>query len=180
MKRFDSRIVVAGMIIVLGLLSALLFQPPVIQAASDYVNTVLRNNTQAASDDVSFLVELSGSTGDFSVGDDLTVGGWIYTAPVTIAATPYTISSTSKAAGYNNSYTSTGAASTMLPVTPTDGALITITDTGDASSNNLTVGGGAATINGAATYVMNAQYESATFRYDSGNTNWNIIGAYLE
>ncbi len=124
-------------------------------------------------------VAMTSSGGDLAVAD-LTLNGWENAPPVTIAATPYTIVSTSKASGYNNSYTSTGTASVMLPVTPSDGTLITITDTGDASSNNLTVGGGAATINGAATYVMNAKYESATYRYDETNTNWNITGAYLE
>ncbi len=169
MKTRDK--IIQGVLVALLLLMVV---KPTVQAASNYVDAWLRANAIASSDDTSLLVEISGSSEDF------TLNGWLYAAPVTVAATPYTIVSTNKAMGYNNSYTSTGAASTMLPVTPTDGTTISITDIGDASSNNLTVGGGAATINEAATYVMNAQFESATFRYDSGNTNWNIIGAYLE
>ena len=150
------------------------------------LNGVITDAT-AGSEDAKLSIELmaggaaSAEVASISSEGDFTTAGWLILPSTTVAATPYTISATNKASAIILDYTDTGAASIMLPVTPADGTIISISD-GDmnASSNNITVGGGAATINEAATFVQNADGESTTFLYDSGGTDWQIIGGYLE
>lgn len=56
-----------------------------------------------------------------------------------------------------------------------EGDLITIKDVGgDASSNNVTVDGNSANIDGAGTLTMNTNFQSVTLRKNSGGT-WSVI-----
>lgn len=69
---------------------------------------------------------------------------------------------------------STGADRTItLPTSPTTGFLVRVMK-GDASGNTVIVdGGGAETINGAATSVLTARYETETYIFDG--TEWKIV-----
>lgn len=68
------------------------------------------------------------------------------------------------------------AASTIvnLPATPTTGRRVEIKDAkGDAATNNITVTPATGTIDGAATYVINANYGGAIFSYNG--SEWDVI-----
>jgi hypothetical protein len=113
---------------------------------------------------------------------DIIANGWSYYAPETVTAQSYTISSSGKALTYIVEVTDTEAARIDLPDTPTDGLIIIVTD-GDqnASANNLIVETeGSDTIDEAANFTQDADGESTWFQYDAGNTDWKIIGGYLE
>jgi hypothetical protein len=130
----------------------------------------------------SINVTIASTNTDFTVTEDLTVGGWSYYPPVTVAAQSYTIASTGKARVYIHEYTDTEASTIFLPDTPTDGLILTIVD-GDqnATSNNLVIETeGSDTINEGSNFTLDTDEESTTVIYDSGNTNWQIIGGYLE
>lgn len=70
---------------------------------------------------------------------------------------------------------SSGAATTVnLPSSPATGLIFVIKDgKGDAATNNITLTPAAGNIDGAGTYVMNQNYQSATIVYNG--TQWNII-----
>jgi hypothetical protein len=158
------------------------FSTPIIQAASDVVSTLMRENVDASSDDKSFLVELSGSTNDFSVGGDLTVNGWYETPPIIVAAQSYTITSASKAADYIVEWSDTAVYDITLPASMADGTEITVCD-GDlnAGTNNGTVyPSGTDTIQETTSFVQNANGECETFKYVLTNTDWTIKAGYLE
>jgi hypothetical protein len=123
-------------------------------------------------------------TGDVTAGDDLTVDGWYKEPPTIISAAAYTISSTGKAGTYISEYSDTGAYAIWLPTTPGDGATITIVD-GDlnASSNNGTIrpyGGSGDTIQETTSFTQDANGESTVLRYSLTNTDWTVVGGYLE
>ncbi len=179
MKTRDK--IITGVLVALLLLMVV---KPTVQAASDYVSAWLRANAIASSDDTSLLVELSGSTGDFNVIDDLTVGGWVKQPPTIVNAASYTITSTGKAGYYINEYSDTGTYLMFLPSAPGDGALITIVD-GDlnAGSNNGAIypyGGSGDTIQETTSFTQNANGESTTMIYSLTNTDWQIVGGFLE
>lgn len=122
------------------------------------------------------------ASADLTATDDMIVGGWFTVPTTTVSTLSYTIGASGKASAYIVEYTDTAAAAIYLPDTPADGTVIWIKD-GDlnASANNVTVGTeGSDTIEEAATFVMNANGESAMFLYDTGGTDWNIMGGYLE
>ncbi len=68
-----------------------------------------------------------------------------------------------------------GAATTVnLFATPATGTALTIKDgKGDANTNNITITPAAGNIDGAGTYVMAANYQSATIIYNG--TSWSVI-----
>lgn len=69
----------------------------------------------------------------------------------------------------------TGAATAVNAVgSPTTGAAVCIKDgKGDASTNNITWTPAAGNVDGAATYVMNQNFQAACFVYNG--TQWNIL-----
>lgn len=67
-----------------------------------------------------------------------------------------------------------GAVAVTLPTGVTGQEVTIIDGTGDAGANNITVSPASGTINGAATYVINANYGKATFVYDG--TQWLVAG----
>ena len=82
---------------------------------------------------------------------------------VASGASPYTVLAADQ---YISCNVSAGILSIMLPDTTTTGRVIIVKDsTGDAATNNLTVTTvtGAVTIDGATSFVMNTDYESANF-----------------
>jgi hypothetical protein len=88
-----------------------------------------------------------------------------YTA-VSHAATPYTVLSTDDYIGVN---TSGGVVSILLPNAPATGRVVIVKDSnGTSSTSNVTVTtvGGAVTIDGATTFIMNTAYESAQFIFN--------------
>lgn len=68
-----------------------------------------------------------------------------------------------------------GAATTVnLMATPTTGTVLVIKDgKGDAATNNITITPNAGNIDGAASIVLNTNYQSATISYNG--TQWNVI-----
>jgi hypothetical protein len=71
-----------------------------------------------------------------------------------------------------------GAATTVtLPANPQTGRIAMVKDgKGDAAANNITVQGAAGNIDGAATYVMNANYRGLLLAYNG--TQWNKIALF--
>jgi hypothetical protein len=70
--------------------------------------------------------------------------------------------------------TSGAATAANLPSSPVTGTTFIIKDgKGDAGTNNITITPAAGTIDGAATHVMNSNYESKTVFYNG--TEWNVI-----
>lgn len=69
----------------------------------------------------------------------------------------------------------TGAATTVnLPAAPVAGQVFVIKDgKGDAAANNITLTPAAGNIDGAGTFVMATNYQSATIAYNG--TEWNLI-----
>jgi len=70
--------------------------------------------------------------------------------------------------------TSGAATAVNLPATPITGKKYIVKDgKGDAATNNITITPAAGTIDGAATYVMNTNYQVVSFVYNG--TQWNLI-----
>jgi len=68
-----------------------------------------------------------------------------------------------------------GAQTTTLEASPATGRTLTIKDiSGLAGSNNITISGNGNNIDGASTYVINANYGSVTLVYN-GSTGWSVI-----
>jgi hypothetical protein len=88
-----------------------------------------------------------------------------YTA-VNHAASPYTVLSTDYYIGVD---ASGGVVSILLPNAPSTGRVVVVKDkTASAATNNITVTtvGGAVNIDGATSFVMNTNYESANFIFN--------------
>ena len=62
-----------------------------------------------------------------------------------------------------------------LPSTPIDGTFYIIKDLGNASAFNITVDGNGHNINGAATVVINVDYEHTEVIFCSTNNKWLIV-----
>ncbi len=89
------------------------------------------------------------------------------TTPVTVIATDRTVIT---------NLTSPGAVVVNLPAAPLDGQEIIIKDgKGDAGTNNITINGNGANIDGYTSYVLNTNFASLEIVYDSASTNWRII-----
>jgi len=153
------------------------------------VNSATLDNATSATDlditETTITLTASGgvtASADLSVTDDLTVGGWATYPSTTISAQSYTMSSTGKSSVYISEYSDTAASTIFLPDTPADGTWIVIKD-GDlnANTNNIVVATeGSDTIDEAASYTMDADGEAVEVVYDTGGTDWNIIGGYGE
>ena len=85
-----------------------------------------------------------------------------------VTVTPYTALSTD----YVLAVDVAGAASIVLPVSPTGTTFVVKDASGLASSNPITVTA-STTIDGAASFVLNIDYGSNTFVFNG--TEWNII-----
>jgi hypothetical protein len=69
------------------------------------------------------------------------------------------------------------AASVVLPASPATSRSLIIKDgAGNAASFNITIDGNGKDIDGAATFVISKDYESAEIIYNG--TEWNVIGSY--
>ena len=90
------------------------------------------------------------------------------TSPVTVASTDCVI---------KIKLTIAGASTVNLPAGVTGQYLVIVDETGDASTNNITiVPNGAETINGAASLVISADRGSYVLQFS--NSNWSITGFY--
>lgn len=70
--------------------------------------------------------------------------------------------------------TSPGAVAVSLPGSPTQGTTFVVKDgTGDAGTNNITITPTGKNIDGASTYVIGTNYQSATVVYNG--TQWSVI-----
>jgi hypothetical protein len=68
----------------------------------------------------------------------------------------------------------TAAVTITLPLSPTHGQLVNVIDAdGQALTYNITIDGNGKLINGAATFVMNANYESVTTVYNG--VKWTLV-----
>lgn len=117
------------------------------------------------SNNVTGVVALSAS------GILTTSSGLVKKVRVVIAAGAVTVATTDWLVVVNKTV---GAATVVnLPATPTTGTEFVIKDgKGDANSNNLTVTPAAGNIDGSGTFVMNVNYQSATFVYNG--SSWSI------
>jgi hypothetical protein len=139
------------------------------------------------SGDFDFVVESDDTADALKVDagiDTVQFGSWSAYNIVTAAAQSYSISSASKAGIIEIDYTTTGAATvhlmTDLLTEPGDGGHFWIVDKdGNANTNKIVIDTeGSETINGAATYTMDADGE-AIHLYTDG-TNFNIMGGFGE
>lgn len=108
-------------------------------------------------------VTINSTTGQLGVTSGSIVFGY---TPVTNAASPYTVLATDY---YIAVDCSGGPVSLLLPNAPTNYKTYTIKDvTGGAVANNITVTtvGGVVTLDGATSYVMNANYQAINVIFD--------------
>lgn len=140
-----------------------------------------------ASDAVTIAGDVAVDTDVLSVdttNDVVATNGWNTFSYVTPAASSYTLASTGKAGIVEVDYTTTGTVSlildTDLVTTPGAGAFWWIYDKdGNANSNNITISTeGSETINGAATYTMDADGEAVLLFTDG--TNYYVLGGFGE
>jgi hypothetical protein len=91
---------------------------------------------------------------------------YAYTAVTNATGSPYVVLSTDV---YISCDSTAGVITINLPNTTTTGRMVIVKDrTAQASTNNITVTtvGGAVTIDGSTTFVMNTNYESAQFMWN--------------
>jgi hypothetical protein len=114
---------------------------------------------------------IKGTTGNFS-GILTTQSGQVHNVRVVTAAGAVTMATTDDYVIVNKT---TGAATTVNEVaSPTTGTLHCIKDgKGDAGANNITFTPAAGNVDGAATYVMNQNFQAACFIYNG--QQWNIL-----
>lgn len=96
----------------------------------------------------------------------------VATVRVVVAAGAVTVTSADNVVVVNKTV---GAATTVnLPASPATGLTFTIKDgKGDANTNNITITPAAGNIDANATYVMNANWQSATMVFNG--TIWNLV-----
>lgn len=98
----------------------------------------------------------------------ITVSNPLYTITnINFAMSPYTVLSTDQ---YISVDTSGGAVTINLPNSTLNGRVVTVKDaTGDANTNNITMTtpGGVVLIDGSTTYVLNDEYDSVRFIWNS-------------
>jgi hypothetical protein len=126
--------------------------------------------------DVDFIVESDDDTAALKVdaGDDsVQIGAFTEFAIQDIAAATYTVDLTSRATIYSIDYTTTGTVAITLDTdlfSKTGRVLYFYDEDGNAGTNNITISTeGSETINGAATYVMNANNEAIMLVIDGTN-----------
>jgi hypothetical protein len=114
---------------------------------------------------------IKGTTGNFS-GILTTGSGSVHNVRVITATGAITIATTDDYVVINKT---TGAASAVaLYATPTTGSMFCIKDgKGDANANPITITPAAGNIDGAATFVMNQNYQANCFIYNA--TQWNVL-----
>lgn len=95
------------------------------------------------------------------------------TVRVVTAAGDVTISATTDSVVVINK--TIGAATAVhLPPTPVAGLSYTVKDgKGDANSNNITVTPASGTVDGASSFIIDVNYQTATFMYNG--TQWNVF-----
>lgn len=100
------------------------------------------------------------------------LGGRVVGVRVVTAAGAVTVAATDRVVVINKTVGVATAAN--LPATPTTGQHLIIKDgKGDAAANNITVSPAAGNIDGAATLIMNANYQAVTLVYNGAE--WNVI-----
>ena len=90
-----------------------------------------------------------------------------------VSSSPYVVLTTDDFLGVNSSG---GAITVQLPNAPATGRVWTIKDsTGSAATHNITVTtvGGAVNIDGATSFIMNANYESVNVLFDSAHIKFS-------
>lgn len=132
------------------------------------------NATSTASAAGSLLLDLQlGGVSQFSVNKSgllTTAGGRVRAVRVITAAGAITVAVTDDVVVVNKTV---GAASAVALPAGVTGQVFVIKDgKGDAAANNITITPAAGTIDGAATYVMNTNYQSVTLIYNA--TQWNV------
>lgn len=69
-----------------------------------------------------------------------------------------------------------GTVAVSLPAGAAKQVFFIVDGTGDAKTNNITITpNGAETINGAATFVLNTNYQGVCISFNSGTSNWNVL-----
>src|SRR5262249_2706135 len=68
----------------------------------------------------------------------------------------------------------TGALTETLLASPPAGQIINVKKI-DGTANNVTIAGNGHNIDGAATKVLTAQYQTAQLQYDATSTTWNVL-----
>jgi hypothetical protein len=111
------------------------------------------------------------TTGNFS-GILTTQSGQVHGTRVVTAAGAITLATTDEYVVVNKA---TGAATVVNAVaSPTTGAMVCVKDgKGDGNTNNITFTPAAGTVDGAATFVMNQNYQANCFLYNG--TQWNVL-----
>lgn len=124
--------------------------------------------------DIKNLTTVIATFGGTTSGNAFTTAGGRIQKLRNVASTTITVAASDDVVV---STTGGAAVAVSLPASPETGRRYTIKDgVGDAGTNNITVTPAAGNIDGAGTYVMNANYEAATFVYNG--TQWNVISSH--
>jgi len=127
------------------------------------------------SDNITNILQVDAST------DAVQNNGWVEYHITNVESTPYSIGSTGRDYIHAVDYTTTGAVTIQInsDVLSTGRKLLFYDEDGNANTNNITIStGGAETINGSATYVMDADSEAVELISDG--SNWFVIGGFGE
>ena len=128
---------------------------------------------------VSAAADTVSTSGSLSVDEGTTFSSWVDTPVFSVAASSYTLDSTSKAYIVAVDYTTTGTVDLFLDSDLlVDGRALTFYDEdANANANNIVIRTeGAETISGAATYTMDADSEAVSIASDG--TNWFVTGVF--
>jgi hypothetical protein len=157
------------------------------KGALPVVEEILSDVWDSTNHTIQIEMNQSNITGDLAVGDELTVTGaatfssFLNTPIEAVEAASYTLDADSEATVFAVDYTTTGAVSFILGSdVAVDGRHIIVYDEdGNANTNNITISTeGSETINGAATYTMDADSEAVHLVSDG--TNFFVLGGFGE
>lgn len=143
-----------------------------ITSATNSDLTLLSNGTGKLKLNANFFPSADGTVNQILTTDGL--GNATWATPASSGQAPYTYVNSNITLSVNTKYlvdSTSSSITLLLPTVPTIGQLVRVfAGKGNASANNITVGGNGNTIQGSGSYVINMQYACVEFVWNGNPT----------